>query len=184
MNSLISRTTNHLTHEQLCDLLLASSAHTPESESSPSKTIHIAEDHLRSCLQCTAELQNLRSSLSSFRQAATSYAGQVYARTSINRASIAPSPRYRSHILYWATAAALAIAVALPLGLHKQHHHPIAPQPAVAAAVTPQAAESDEALLDGIAQDLSTDVPSSMQPLADPTASTATVQYISVQRKN
>lgn len=177
-------TTNHLTHEQLCDLLLASSAHTPESESSAFKAVNAAEDHLRSCLQCTAELQNLRTSLSTFRQAATSYADQVYARASINKASIAPSPRYRSHILYWATAAALAIAVALPLSLHRQQNAPIAHQSAVAATVTPQTAESDEALLDGIAQDLSTDVPSSMQPLADPTASTATVQYISVQRKN
>jgi hypothetical protein len=174
-------TANHLTHEQLCDLLLASSAHTPESES---KTVEIAENHLRSCLQCTAELQNLRSSLSSFRQAATSYASQIYAQSSINKASIAPSPRYRSHILYWATAAALAIAVALPLSLHRQQNAPIAHQPAATATITPQSTESDEALLDGIAQDLSTDVPSSMQPLADPTASTATVQYISAQRKN
>lgn len=177
-------TTSHLTHEQLCDLLLASPAHSLESESSSFKAAHVVEDHLRSCLQCTADLETLRTSLSTFRQAASSYAGQVYARASINKASIAPSPRFRSHILYWATAAALTIAVALPLSLHRQQNAPIAHQAVTSAAVTPQTSESDEALLDGIAQDLSTDVPSPMQPLADPTASTVTVQYISVQRKN
>jgi hypothetical protein len=54
----------------------------------------------------------------------------------------------------------------------------MAPQP------TTSATESDEALLNGIAQDLSTDVPSPMQPLADPTDGAATVEYVSVQRKN
>lgn len=179
-------TSNHLTHQQLCDALLASSAHTPESASPMAEAANAAEDHLRSCLQCTAELQNLRSSLSLFRHATHSYAEQVYARPVINKTSIAPSPRFRSHALYWATAAALAIAIALPFSLHRQHVP--TPQPAGAAAVSSQATESDEALLDGIAQDLSTDVPTPMQPLADPTAGATAVQISSdsnsVQRKN
>lgn len=178
-------TTFHLTHEQLCDVLLAPSMSTLQDES---KSVESAQDHLRACLQCTAELQNLRASLSLFRQAADSYAGQVYSQSSINKASLAPSPRFRSHLLYWASAAVLMIAVALPVSLLHHQQAPVTPQPVAAETVAPQAApppaESDEALLDGIAQDLSTSVPSPMQPLADPTDGTATVQNISAQRKN
>jgi hypothetical protein len=180
-------TTFHLTHEQLCDVLLASSGSAPQGDPQAAATCEIAEKHLRSCLQCAAELQNLRTSFSLFRHATTSYADQVYAQSSINKTSLGPAPRYGSHLLYWATAAALALAVALPLGLHHQHP-PTAHQPVAAAAMAPQpttsATESDEALLNGIAQDLSTDVPSPMQPLADPTDGAATVEYVSVQRKN
>ena len=178
-------TTLHLTHEQLCDVLLAPSMSTLQGES---KSIESAQDHLRTCLQCTAELQNLRASLSLFRRATSSYAGQVYAQSSINKASLAPSSRFGSHILYWASAAALTIAVVLPVSLLHHQHAQGTPQPVATETVAPQAAppatEADEALLDGIAQDLSTDVPSPMQPLADPTDGAATAQNISAQRKN
>lgn len=169
--------THHLTHEQLCDVLLALPS---EKES---RTIAAAHDHLRDCLVCSAELENLRDSLSLFRQAAHSYAGQLYSRPSINKTSIAPSPRYASHVLYWAIAAVIAVAIALPLGLNRQHS-PAPQSPAAAITAPAQASESDEALLEGIAQDLSTDVPSSMQPLADPTAGAATAQTTSDRRKN
>ena len=178
-------TTLHLTHQQLCDVLLATADSPLQDES---KSVESAQDHLRACLQCTAELQSLRASLSLFRHAASSYAGQVYAQSSINKASLAPSPRFGSHLLYWASAAALTIAVALPVSLLHHHHAEGTPQPVAAETVAPQATppatESDEALLDGIAQDLSTDVPSPMQPLADPTGGAATAQNISAQRKN
>lgn len=175
----------HLTHEQLCDVLLASSEHTPEPRSA---AVEAAEDHLRNCLLCSAELQNLRASISLFRRASHSYAGAVYARPAINKASLAPSPKYISHVLYWAVAAVILVAIMIPLGLHRQPT-PVAPQPVAAVTVTPQTTESDEALLEGIAQDLSTSVPSPMQPLADPTAGMASAQSIpaqsiSDQRKN
>ena len=176
--------THHLTHEQLCDVLLASSAHIPEQESF---AVEAAEDHLRNCLLCSAELQNLRASLSLFRHATHSYAEAVYARPAINKASIAPSPRTISHVRYWAIAAALLVIALLPLSLRRQHT-PVAPEPAAAAIVSSQTTESDEALLEGIAQDLSTSVPSPMQPLADPTAGLAAAQYtpalLDSQRKN
>ena len=176
--------THHLTHEQLCDVLLASSAHIPEQESF---AVEAAEDHLRNCLLCSAELQNLRASLSLFRHATHSYAEAVYARPAINKASIAPSPRTISHVRYWAIAALLLVVVLLPLSLHRQHAS-VAPEPAAAAIVSSQTTESDEALLEGIAQDLSTSVPSPMQPLADPTAGLAAAQYTAAQsnsqRKN
>jgi hypothetical protein len=166
--------TPHLTHEQLCDLVIAE----PDISNSASEAAH---DHLRACLLCTAELQNLRASLSLFRNATHSYARQEFARPTVNKASIAPSPGYLSHALYWAAAAVVAVAVALPVGLHQQHS-PV-PQSSAAAVAAPQTTESDEALLEGIAQDLSTDVPAPMRPLADPTASTATQSNFD-QRKN
>lgn len=180
--------TRHLTHEQLCDVLLA----LPEENESGARcaALDASHDHLRNCLICSAELENLRESLALFRQAASSYAEQTYARPFVPRTSLAPSPRYRSQVLYWATAAVLAIAVVLPFSLHRQHT-PL-PMAAAAATASPQAAESqsDEALLDGIAQDLSADVPAAMQPLADPTPDSAQAQSASDptnqsnQRKN
>jgi hypothetical protein len=171
--------TPHLSHEQLCDLVLASPAHIPETGSDAAEA---AQEHLRDCLQCTAELQTLCASLSLFRSATLSYARQEYARSSVNKASIAPSPRYFSHVLYWAAAAALSVAVILPMSLHRQHSP--SPQPSVTAAASPQTTESDEALLEGIDKDLSADIPSPMRPLADPTAGAATAQSTSDQRKN
>ena len=172
--------TNHLTHEQLCDLLLAHSPAHSEAEEQATPAIEAAEDHLRNCLTCSSELEGLRRSLLTFRQAASSYAENVYARPAMYCASIAPSPRFRSHVLYWATAAALAIAVALPFSL--RHQSTPAPLPVTATVTTtPHNTQSDEALLDSIDQDLSADVPAAMQPLADPTG---TATSSSTQRKN
>lgn len=175
-------TIHHLSHEQLCDILLA---HSPEqivdqTEGQTSPALEAAHDHLRSCLMCSSELEGLRRSLVVFRQAASSYAEHVYARPAVYRASIAPAPRFRSHVLYWATAAALAIAVALPFSL--RHQSTPATQPVAATVTTtPHNTQSDEALLDSIDQDLSADVPAAMQPLADPTGTAASS---SAQRKN
>lgn len=168
----------HLSHEQLCDVLLAQSAERV------SPALEAAEDHVRNCLICSSELEALRNSIALYRHAGSAYAERVYARPATYRASIAPSPRFRSHVLYWATAAALAIAVALPFSLHQHAHTPVAVQPAAATAVpaSRHSAQSDEALLDGIDQDLSADVPAAMQPLADPTDGTAASS--STQRKN
>lgn len=178
MNTLTSR---HLSHEQLCDVLLAQPAETA------SPALETAEDHLRNCLICSSELEALRSSIALFRRTGSSYAERVYARPAMYRASIAPSPRFGSHVLYWATAAAIAIAVALPFGLHRHDASAAASASAPAAAVSTspevtRSAQSDEALLDGIDQDLSAAVPSALEPLADPTDGTAASS--STQRKN
>lgn len=167
--------TLHLTHEQLCDLIIAAPDDSP-------RTAEAAHDHLRDCLICSAELQSLRDSLSLFRNATHSFTGQQYAQASINRATIAPSPGYFSQAVYWAATTVLAIAVILPLSLHRQHTPDS--QPVAAAIASPQTTESDEALLEGIAQDLSTNVPSPMRALADPTAGATEYQSISEQRKN
>jgi hypothetical protein len=52
------------------------------------------------------------------------------------------------------------------------------------AAQTVEATESDEALLEGINQDLSVGVPTPMQSLADPTATTNEISNTTLQRKN
>ncbi len=168
----------HLSHEQLCDVLLAQAA-----EQTPA-ALEAAEDHLRNCLICTSELEALRNSIALFRRAGSSYAERVYARPAMRNASIAPSPRFGSHVLYWATAAAIAIAVALPFGLHLHGTHAAAVSERVTATATAStdSAQSDEALLDGIDKDLSAAVPAALEPLADPTNGTAT--STSTQRKN
>lgn len=168
MNSL------HLTHEQLCDLLLADSPFTPEGD--------IVQDHLRACLVCSAELESLRSSLSLFRSAASSYARQEYARSPMRRESIAPPQHYLSQPLYWAAAAIVLVAASFPLSLHRQ----APPSPAAISTVSshPMEIESDDALLEDIDQKLSADIPSPMEPLADPTAGAYTADPTSNQRKN
>ena len=164
----------HLSHEQLCDLLL--------SEPQPSDTPDVVQDHLRACLICSAELRSLRDSLSCFRDASVSYANQQLAQSSARRSSIIPPHSYLSQPLYWAAAVVIFVAALFPLTMHRQ------PEPTTAQAnvsvASPHAGESNEALLEDIDQKLSADVPSPLEPLADPTSGGAVNQAISYQRKN
>jgi hypothetical protein len=166
--------TLHLTHEQLCDVILADSSLPQEGTSA------IVQDHLRACLHCSAELESLRASLSLFRHASTAYAGQQFVRSLLKVGSIAPPPRYLTQPLYWAAAAVVLVAASFPLSLYRQHH----PLPAATAVVAPHSAESDEALLDDVDQTVSVDVPSPMEPLADPTAGSTSTESNSSSRKN
>jgi hypothetical protein len=168
--------TLHLTHEQLCDLLLADSSRLMEGGSD------VVQEHLRACLLCSAELESLRSSLFLFRSAASSYASQEFVRTPTQRESIAPPQRYLSQPLYWAAAAIILVAASFPLSLHRQH----APAPAATSLVSSHAPEieSDDALLEDIDQKLSANVPSPMEPLADPTAGSYPAESTLNQRKN
>jgi hypothetical protein len=175
----------HLTHEQLCDLLLADSSQQPEDQSG------VVQDHLRACLICSAELKNLRDSLSRFRDASISYASQQSAQLSARRSSIAPPQHYLTQPLYWAAAAAIVVAAIFPLSMNRQRAAaPIAAQTTFAAGQAGQTTqarqtrESDEALLEDIDQELSADVPSPMEPLADPTAGASVAKSTSDQRKN
>jgi hypothetical protein len=167
--------TLHLTHEQLCDVILADS-------SSPSEgTSAIVQDHLQACLHCSAELESLRTSLSLFREASTSYAGQQFARSFMKRGSIAPPQHFLTQPLYWAAAAVLLVAASFPLSMYRQQQHPV---PAATTVAAPHATESDEALLEDIDQTLDADVPTPMQPLADPTAGSTSADSTAYQRKN
>lgn len=162
--------TLHLTHEQLCDVLLADLSLPQESSST------VVHDHLRACVFCSAELESLRASLLLFRNASSSYADHAFSTAYKRRESIAPPHQFLTQPLYWAAAAVLLVAASFPITLHRQHP----PSSTVTAAATSHTTESDEALLDDIDQTLSADVPSPMEPLADPTGT----QPTSDQRKN
>jgi hypothetical protein len=165
----------HLTHEQLCDLILADSSLRPNDDSD------VVEQHLQACLICSAELKSLRDSLSHFRDASVAYARQEFAQSYAQRSSIAPPHSYLSQPLYWAAAAVLFVAALFPITLHQQHSAASAPIKATATSVQ---TESDEALLADIDQKVSADVPSPMEPLADPTDGTTSTSSTSDQRTN
>ena len=176
--------TNHLNHEQLCDLLLANHA---GSLSADSREIELSRQHVRDCHTCAAELSMLDRSLSLFRSTADAWASYEWH----NHQSLLQNHRLKpaasnnglraffARPAIWATAAAVALfAAALPITLH---YLPDSSKTEAPAAVvhTTNTSQSDEALLEEIDQTLSSTVPAPMQPLADPTASQS-----NTQRKN
>jgi len=150
--------TNHLTEEQMYDLL----------DPTADTNLH---PHLRACTHCQSELTNLRESLDLFRDAATSFAASAAPRRLPVVEPVAS--RFFSPKI-WATSFATATAL---LVISLSVLHPAASGPgkapiaAVAAPQTTASADSDEALLEGIQQDLSTSIPPSLEPLAAQTAS-------------
>jgi anti-sigma factor RsiW len=145
----------HLTDEQMYELL----DRNPNAQ---------AQSHLQSCAGCRSEVSSLRASLLDFRAAATSFAAAevppLAARTVAPRAH-----SFRMQI--W--AASLTAATAL-LALSIAVVHPVkAPVNGVTTTTSTQPAattESDDALLDGIQQDLSTNIPPPLEPLEVPAA--------------
>jgi hypothetical protein len=176
--------TLHLSHEQLCDLILADLSLQSEAESwNDRKTdSDVVHEHLRACLVCSAELRSLRDSLSHFRDASVSFARQEFAQSYAQRSSIAPPQSFLSQPLYWTAAAVVFVAALFPLSMHRQRLAP--PVARTTAASSMQTTESDEALLADIDQKLSADVPAPMAPLADPTAGTTSTTSNSDQRTN
>jgi hypothetical protein len=175
----------HLTHEQLCDVLLADSS-LPSTAGADHET-DVVDQHLQACLICAAELKSLRDSLSHFRDASVAYSRQEFAHSYARRSSIAPPHSVLSQPLYWAAAAVVFVAALFPIHLHQQQSaaRSAARSAAKAAALVPsQTAESDEALLSDIDRKVSADVPSAMEPLAYPTDSTTSLTSTSDQRKN
>ncbi len=153
--------TNHLTEEQMYDLL----------DTAADTTSH---HHLLDCAACQSEMTNLRASLDLFRDAATNYS----AAKAPSRLPVAPpmAVRFFSPKI-WATSFATATAL---LAISISFLHPLQNginTPAVAAtpAIETATSVSDDALLDGIQQDLSTSIPPSLEPLAVQTASSETV---------
>ena len=176
--------TLHLSHEQLCDLILADLSVQPEGEfwNDVKAESDIVQEHLRACLICAAELRSLRDSLSHFREASVSYARQEFAQSYAQRSSIAPPHSYLSQPLYWTAAAVVFVAALFPLSMHRQR--PASPVARTTATTSLTTTESDEALLADIDQKVSADVPSPMEPLADPTAGAASATSTSDQRNN
>lgn len=176
--------TLHLTHEQLCDLILAERSLPLEDESTDHRQhgSDIVQAHLQACPLCSAELTSLRDSLSHFRDASVSYARQEFAQSYAHRSSIAPPHSYLSQPLYWTAAAVVFVAALFPLSMHRQH--PITHGVTTATLSSPQTTESDAALLADIDQEISADVPAPMRPLADPTAGATSATSASDQRSN
>jgi len=147
----------HLTEEQFGELIAGASANPA------------AAAHILTCQQCAAELDQLRESLSLFRQAST-----LHAAGELRRMALAPVP-WRGILspatqrAWLATAAAVAFLVAL-LPVHQQRRASMQHSSAVAADAPGLSAESDEALLDDVDRDVSASVPAPMQALADPGA--------------
>jgi len=160
----------HLTHEQLCDLVLALA---PNPRSSDYAAI---EQHLHVCPVCSSELNHLNRSLSLFREASTAHAHHalVEART----CPAQPARRTLRAPVAWLSAAAAAVALAAIVPFAFNHTAPTSStneRPVSSAVIhnTSQGslqAQSDEAFLDEVDDDISSTIPAAMQPLADPTA--------------
>ncbi len=168
--------TLHLTHEQLCDLILADSSPLGESNAD------VVQAHLQACPVCSAELKSLRDSIAHFRDASAAYARQEFAHTYAQRSSIAPPHSFLTQPLYWTAAAVVFVAALFPLSMHRQHS--VSPATASSGSASVQTIESDDALLADIDQKVSADVPSAMAPLADPTAGSASSTSAADQRKD
>jgi hypothetical protein len=179
--------TLHLTHDQLCDLILASGS-LPSETASPDSLRNdsdVIQAHLQACAVCSAELTSLRDSLSHFREASTSFARQEFAQSYAQRSSIAPPHSYLSQPLYWTAAALIFVAALFPLSMRRQPAlSPAMNTTRTTTSVSSQTTESDEALLTDIDQMVSADVPTPMEPLADPTAATTTSATSLNQRSN
>ncbi|MDE1177842.1 MAG: hypothetical protein PW789_14775 [Edaphobacter sp.] len=177
--------TPHLTHEQLCDLLLSN--HATDEWIFASPELEAAHDHVDGCPSCAAELATLVQSMTLFRTSTDAWSHHAQSHQSLVQASsLKQAARHRSGLLHaplaWAAGAALALAIAVPYTIH--HMDTVADEAASvntpAARETPRTTQSDEALLEEVNQTISSSVPTPMQPLADPTAS----QTTSSQRKN
>jgi hypothetical protein len=168
----------HLTHQQLCDLLIA----TPE-ETSPQ--LERLREHLRDCPACADEFASIRQPLARFHSATTAWAGHNAATRSWTLpAPPAPIPLapFRRRAGWLLAAATLLLAAGVPFAIH--HHSSSNPAHPVAAATSqPSNPIGDEALLEEVNQTLSSSIPSPMQPLADPTAGRFN-QTDSTSRKN
>jgi len=177
--------TPHLTHEQLCDLLL--SGHSRDAWVLSSPELDAARDHIDECKACSDEFATLSESMQLFRSTADSWSSQKWSHQSLVNASTLKPVTTGSRLggifarpLVWAASAALAIAVVVPFTLHRadDNSEDASVNPPVVRSNT-MAAQSDEALFEEINQTLSSSVPSPMQPLADPTARAS-----KTQRKN
>jgi hypothetical protein len=147
---------NHLTTEQLYQLL-----------DDPN---HTTGTHLHLCAQCRHEVSALRASLSGFRDATLALAAAQLEARPLAPPRPASRPRFAPagmSLQFFAASCATALAViATSLSLLVPHRAP-APNaaPAGSTAAARAASDSDDALLNGIAQDLSAPVPPSLAPL-------------------
>jgi hypothetical protein len=200
-----SYTSRHLTHERLCDLLLASDVWDAlDSGTETGSERHCVSQeqaalHLRQCASCRSEYEALHRAAAGFHAAAHTLASRYDPAMPAWRSDASRPPfqwwRALADSLSGAplrcTAAALGLAL-LVTGAAEIHRPHAVKAPAVAhgGAVAghlprPRSASpesiSDDALLDSIDQQIATPVPTSMEPLATPNLSNESANQ---QRKN
>src|SRR5216683_1981120 len=108
---------SHLSHEQLCDIVLARSPHPLSSD------FAALQEHLSLCPACATELSNLRTSLSIFRDASTSFAQQELLRLRTeNRVESTSVHSLPSTALQPASAGLAVAAVCASLCRARAHH--------------------------------------------------------------
>ncbi len=146
---------NHLTDDQMAQLLDETAG-------------AITQQHLLSCAQCRTEVAELRAALTGFRAAATGLAAAEAPTLHPRPAAASPAPIGFRRYAWAASFATVAAMLALSVSLLGPAHPGGKAVPAVVTAQTNAPAVSDEALLDGIQQDLSTSIPPSLEPLAVP----------------
>jgi hypothetical protein len=182
--NLTATSQQHLSHEQLCDLLLHDDldVHALQGDAvcSTAAADQLAshQEHLFNCLICSAELELMRGSIARFQALSDSFTSREFARRPLSRPFSSLLPTRSRGISFpafaWATAA-LIVASVLPLSLMHLRPNPLLKRvastpaqtsPDQAAAAPTQDPASDAALLDSINQDLSAAVPTALEPLA------------------
>jgi len=135
-----------------------------------------AARHLDDCARCAGELAALREVFGNLREATA--ASAEHHRRFVSTAGARRVPR-----LAWALVTAMFfVAAVTPVAMHYRTI-PVAVQGDVATGA--DATISDEALLDGVQNDLSTSVPASMLPLAGTSPSTTdSADSTAAQRTN
>ena len=166
--------TPHLTEEQFAELLAA-----PRSADAVSTT-SAAQAHLAECPTCAAEIASMQESLALFREASTVLA-EAHLREIPRPAFPVRRPVLLPYPALWAAAAAMLLAAFIPIERMRERST-ARESPVVAQAPASHNAESDEALLDDVNREISESVPTPMQALADPAATTPTQN--SDQRKD
>ena len=182
----------HLTHDQLCDVLLHDDLDVHALHGDTLVSIDAADqltacqEHLRNCLICSAELEILRGAVARFQTTADILIDRELARrplpASFDSIYAARSRKYSAPVFLWAAAAVLLVGSLVPLSLLHLKPNPLLSRPNVssqvpssraAATVQPTDPDSDAALLEDIDQHLSASVPEPMQPLANPAETVA-----------
>ena len=113
--------------------------------------------HLAQCSSCFAEVERMERGVALFRESATVWSAECLEAHPVRMAETAP--RHTAIPLWvWAVAAILLLIVALPFAYQRSHTS----NRQTARAAVPM---SDDALLQQVDQEVSVDVPSSMEPL-------------------
>jgi predicted anti-sigma-YlaC factor YlaD len=167
MNSIhLAPDTRCLTSDQLADLFL--------TEDPSALSLASRRRHLGQCPTCRAEFHQLEALLGALHDSAHTQASLAHqqARREAQSEARSIAAKQPSRRILWAVAAtslALLSAIATPL----VRHHAATTVAVAPAAAAPVARPTDEALLEGISQDLSASVPSSLDVINNPANSQA-----------